>query len=63
MKNNFQIILVSVFGFFIILGIASFSLYKAQNSGNTTVPVTIWGTVSSTDFDSFINKIKIDLNV
>jgi hypothetical protein len=31
LKNNFQIILVSIFGFFIILGIASFSLYKAKS--------------------------------
>jgi ABC-type glycerol-3-phosphate transport system substrate-binding protein len=62
MKNNFQIILISVFGFFIVLGIASFSLYKAKDSGNTGVTINIWGTISSTDFESYINKIKIDLN-
>lgn len=62
MKNNFQIILISIFGFFIVLGIASFSLYKAKDAGNTGVTINVWGTVSSTDFESYINKIKIDLN-
>lgn len=62
MKNNFQIILISVFGFFIVLGIASFSLYKAKDSKSTGVTVNIWGTVSSVDFDAFVTKLKIDLN-
>ncbi len=62
MKNNFQVILISIFGFFIILGIASFSLYKAKNSGDAGVTIAVWGIVSSADFESYINKIKIDLN-
>lgn len=61
-KNNFQIVLVSVFVFFIILGVVVFSSYKAKQGANATVEVTIWGTVDSTSFDSFISKLKIDLN-
>jgi multiple sugar transport system substrate-binding protein len=62
MKNNFQVILISIFGFFIIFGIASFSLYKAKNSGDTSVQVTIWGTIKSTEFESYVNRVKVDLN-
>jgi len=61
MKNNFQIILISIFGFFIILGIAAFSLYKAKNTTGATTPITVWGTIDANNFESFVNKVKIDL--
>lgn len=60
--NKFQIILLSVFGFFIVLGLVAFSTYKSGSSVNTNVPITIWGTLSQTTFSSFINKIKEDKN-
>jgi len=60
--NKFQIILLAVFGFFIVLGLVAFSTYKSNSSVNTNVPITIWGTINKATFDSFITKIKEDKN-
>ncbi|MFA6430305.1 MAG: extracellular solute-binding protein [Candidatus Paceibacterota bacterium] len=62
MKNNFQVILISVFAFFILLGIASFALYKAKDSTNTNVNLTAWGTIDVVSFENFLSKMRIDLS-
>jgi multiple sugar transport system substrate-binding protein len=62
MKNNFQIIVLSIFGFFILLGLVTFSVYKANNSKTASVTVSIWGTVDDSSFKSFISSIKQNLN-
>ena len=61
--NKFQVILLAVFGFFIVLGLFAFSTYKSGSSVNTNVTITIWGTINKNIFDSFITKIKEDKNV
>jgi len=60
--NKFQIILLSVFGFFIILGLVVFSTYKSSTSVNSTVTISVWGTINQTSFDGFITKLKQDKN-
>ena len=52
--SKFQLILLGVFGFFIIVAVAVFALYRG--SGSDTVKVTIWGDISSRDFNQFTNS-------
>lgn len=59
-SNKFKIILTSVFGFFIVLGLLAFSTYRSGSSVNSNVDINIWGTISKTTFDDFITKYKQD---
>ncbi len=54
--TTFQIILLVVFGLFILAGIFSFALYRGGSS-NQTPPITIWGTFDQATMTSFINKV------
>ena len=51
--SKFQIILLVVFGFFILLAVAVFSTYRS-GSGSDNAAVTIWGEISSRDFSQFL---------
>lgn len=52
--SKFQIVLLVVFGIFIVAAVAVFSLYRgAGGVGNVTV--TVWGDFSSNDFDLLLN--------
>ena len=51
--SKFQIIILLVFGAFIILGVAVFALYRG--GANSNVTVTVWGDVASRDFSLFLN--------
>lgn len=62
-SNRFKIILTSVFGFFILLGLLAFSTYKATNSANSSVDIAVWGTVDKTLFNNFLSKYKQDKNI
>jgi len=62
MKNNFQIILISIFVFFIILGVVIFASYRATQSSSTDVTISMWGTIDSPSFNGFLSKVKKDLN-
>lgn len=63
-KNKFKIVLTSVFGFFILLGMVVFATYKSNNSANTNnVEVSVWGTMNASLFNSFIEKYKQDKNI
>lgn len=53
--SKFQIILLTVFGFFIIVAVLTFALYRG-GSGSTSATVTIWGDISANDFDMFLNN-------
>ena len=63
--SKFQIILLAVFGFFIIVAVAVFSLYRGSNSGSAKI--TIWGDIASSDFSILLNtpalKQKSDISV
>ena len=58
MKNSklFQYIFIGAFIFFIILGAILFATYKSSNSANTTIKITMWGTLSTDSFRSFTSK-------
>lgn len=59
-NNNFQLIIVAVFGFFIVLGLVLFATYKSRQSGAALVNLKVWGTVSSADFNAFTSKLSQD---
>ncbi len=52
--NKFQIILLVIFGFFILAAVLVFSLYKGASSSQYTV--TIWGSLPATHINSLINS-------
>ena len=54
-SNTFQIILLGLFGFFIIVGMASFILFRG--SGSENVSVVIWGTMPSSTFTEVASVI------
>ena len=62
MKNNFQLIVLSVFVFFIILGLVVFASFKASSSSSSDVTISVWGTVDQSSFNNFVSKVKLDLN-
>ena len=51
--SKFQIILLAIFGVFIIIAVAVFSLYRGSSANNITV--TVWGDISSYDFGLLLN--------
>jgi multiple sugar transport system substrate-binding protein len=58
--SKFQIILLGVFGIFIVIAVAVFSLYRGGGAGTATV--TIWGDISSYDFSLFLNDQSLVQN-
>ncbi len=62
-SNKFKIVLMAVFGFFILLGLIAFSTYRSNSVANTQTPITVWGTVDQGIFDNFISKYKQDQNL
>ena len=53
--SKFQIILLSVFGFFIILAVMAFALYRG-GSGAQEATVSVWGDIPAEDFNLFLNN-------
>lgn len=51
--SKFQIILLIIFGIFIVASVAAFSLYRGGARKN--VSVTVWGDISSYDFNLLLN--------
>lgn len=62
-SNKFKMIVMGVFGFFIIAGLLAFSMFRSTNTANSQVNVSIWGTVSKTVFDNFVSKYEQDKNL
>jgi ABC-type glycerol-3-phosphate transport system substrate-binding protein len=57
-SNKFKLILMAIFGFFILLGLVAFSTYKAKSPTNSGVEIKVWGTINKTVFDNYIQKFK-----
>lgn len=55
--TKFQIILMGVFGIFLIGGVIIFSVYKG--SSQNAVAVVVWGTISQTDFSDVIKETSL----
>src|SRR3989338_3133706 len=56
--SKFQIILTAVFGIFILIGVAAFSLYRGGSANN--VSIVIWGDISTYDFNLLLNTPNIN---
>ncbi len=47
------------FGLFIVIGVASFSLYKGNSSSSTALPmITVWGTFPKASFDKYLSNMS-----
>ncbi len=55
--SKFQLILLFVFGAFILLAVLMFS--TSRGNSNSAVKVTIWGNISAHDFYELINQAKL----
>ena len=55
--SKFQIILLSVFGIFILIAVVLFSLYRG--SGTSSATVVVWGDISARDFSLLLNSPAI----
>jgi ABC-type glycerol-3-phosphate transport system substrate-binding protein len=53
--SKFQIVLLGVFGFFIIVAVGTFALYRG-GSGSQDANVMVWGTFTSEDFSTLLNN-------
>lgn len=62
-QDKFKLVLTGVFVFFILVGVIAFSTFKSSSPTNTSVNVSVWGTVDKTSFDNYINKFKQDKNL
>ncbi len=51
--SNFQIILLVLFGVFIVVAVAAFSLYRGSSA--TDVKIVVWGDISSFDFEHLLS--------
>ena len=58
--SNFQTILLGIFIFFIVIGVAIFATSKNSSTAEP-VGIVLWGTVSSEAFGSFLNKLNLGL--
>ena len=56
--SKFQTILLVVFGFFILLAVGVFALYRGTSSGSALV--VIWGDIPDHDFSTFINSAGLN---
>jgi len=56
--SKFQIVLIAFFAVFIVLGVMAFSLYRG--SSNENIAMTVWGDISSQDFNLLLNTAAIN---
>ncbi len=56
--SKFQVIILSIFVLFIIVGVVAFATYKGTGSNNAVPPITIWGTFPANTLDDYLTKIN-----
>jgi multiple sugar transport system substrate-binding protein len=59
--SKFQIILLSAFVVFIVIGVTAFATFKGSSSGSQSLSVTIWGTLPADIFNQYVSKINQSL--
>lgn len=59
-KNAFQIVLLSVFGFFALLGLILFATYSSKNKAQDIGRVVIWGTIDQQVMNKFLSELRYD---
>lgn len=58
--SNFRLILTIIFGFFIVIGIIMFSASRSGSRSDGQEQITIWGSVSSSIFEKYIETINLN---
>src|SRR4051812_46552016 len=57
--SKFQIVLMSLFAFFIVAGLGAFALFKGH--GKPPPPqIVIWGTIEKSTVDNYLGRVMID---
>lgn len=57
--SPFQLILLTAFGFFLIIGVAAFSLFGGKGGSSASVgSVLIWGTVDGATMETFLTTLR-----
>ncbi len=56
--TNFQIIVLALFGFFILLGVGVFAAFGGLGGGKTVGPVTIWGTIDGNTVNDMLATLS-----
>jgi multiple sugar transport system substrate-binding protein len=56
--SKFQVVLLSLFGFFILTAVLVFAFYRGGSESGTG-SVTVWGSISSSDFNTFYANSEI----
>ncbi|MBI1974399.1 MAG: extracellular solute-binding protein [Candidatus Zambryskibacteria bacterium] len=56
--SKFQLVLLGAFGFFIVIAVAVFAIYRGESSAGR-VSLTIWGDISSYDFNQILNNSSL----
>jgi len=59
--KGFQIILLGIFGFFIVAGVITFATIRSDSEGSIE-PVTIWGTLEEADIRAVVVAVNEDLS-
>jgi ABC-type glycerol-3-phosphate transport system substrate-binding protein len=57
--STFQIIIVSLFVSFIVIGVGTFALFGGVFGSGGTGPVTIWGTMPQTTMDTMFETLRV----
>jgi len=52
--SNFQLILLVLFGFFLLLGVGVFAAFGGLLGGKSIGPVTVWGTIDSNEMNDIL---------
>ncbi|MFA7252276.1 MAG: extracellular solute-binding protein [Candidatus Paceibacterota bacterium] len=65
MKNTklFQYVLIGVFVFFIIIGAIMFATYRSTSQSTADINISVWGTLSADNFESFVNRYFNDTEI
>ena len=56
--SNFQIIVLVIFGFFVLVGLVLFATNSVSNNSTSLAPVVMWGTFPSSNVSGLINALQ-----
>ena len=60
--STFQIVVVSVFAFFVVAGVILFATYRSKTSTVSNAEISLWGTIEKGLFNGFVSKLNSDYN-
>jgi len=56
--TTFQIIVLALFGFFVLAGVAAFAIFGSSARNNSAGAVTIWGTIPGATMDTLLASLR-----